>query len=120
MENAQKFIYLQRGFGVRSRIFAIAFRAAPDELFGVVGYEYDANDCVELGYWLRECCWRMGIMSKAAAALVPYAMTKTDIAMFYSGYHSNSPNSGRILRRLGFLQTREEMNFYLHSKRKCL
>ena len=57
-------------------------------------------------------------VAEAAAALVPYAMTKTDIAMYYSGSHTDNPNSGRILRRLGLLQTREEMNFSLAQQKE--
>jgi RimJ/RimL family protein N-acetyltransferase len=105
--DAKEFINLQRGFEKPSQTCAIAFRAAPDELIGVVAYE--AN--LEFGYWLRQCCWNMGLMSEAAAALLQHAMTQTDIPRLKSGYHTDNPNSGRILRKLGFIETHVEMNF---------
>jgi RimJ/RimL family protein N-acetyltransferase len=107
LEGADFFIALQRDFKQPSMTCAIAFRCAPDELIGVVSYE----DNFEFGYWLRQCCWHMGIMSEAAAALVQYAMTQTEVAAFSSGYHIDNPHSGQILRRLGFEEMHEELNF---------
>jgi RimJ/RimL family protein N-acetyltransferase len=107
VSSAMAFINLQRDFAQPSVVSGIVFKCAPDELIGLVAYE--ANQ--EFGYWLRECCWHMGIMSEAASALVRHAMTQTDIVYLNSGYHIDNPNSGRILRRLGFLETHVEMNF---------
>ena len=114
LEDAQAFIPLQRSFDPRSKICAITFRCAPDELIGMVSYEYGINgDEANFGYWLRECCWGMRLMSEAAAALVHYAFTQGQVETLTSAFHTDNPNSGRILRRLGFSQTHEEMNFSL-------
>jgi len=103
VDDATFFINLQRGFDPRSKICAITFKCAPDELIGVIAYEYMREKGeLDLGYWLRECCWHMGIMSEAAAALVRYAFTVQDIDNLVSGYFNENPNSGHILRRLGF------------------
>ncbi len=109
--DAKFFINLQRGFDPRAKTCAIAFRCAPDEVIGVVSYNYHADgDRFEFGYWLRECCWHMGLMSEAAAALVRFAMMQTEIKALHSGYHTDNPNSGRILRKLGFVETHLAMN----------
>jgi [ribosomal protein S5]-alanine N-acetyltransferase len=114
LEDAQAFIPLQRSFDPRSVVCAIAFRAAPDELIGMISYEYGiSKDDAVLGYWLSESCWKMRLMSEAAAALVNYAFTQGGVETLTSAFHTDNPNSGRILQRLGFSQTHEEMNFSL-------
>jgi ribosomal-protein-alanine N-acetyltransferase len=114
LEDAQIFIKLQKSFDPRSLVSAIAFRAAPDELIGMVTYEYGINaDDAIFGYWLSESCWKMRLMSEAAAALADYAFTHGGVEKLTSAFHTDNPNSGRILQRLGFSQTHEEMNFSL-------
>ena len=120
LEDAQAFIPLQRGFDPRSKICAITFRCAPDELIGMVSYEYGLGDKPVLGYWLRECCWNMGIMSEAATAVTHHAFTHNEVETLLSGYHTDNPNSGRILRKLGFVETHQAMNFSLAQNREVL
>jgi [ribosomal protein S5]-alanine N-acetyltransferase len=98
VEDAKFFINLQRKFGPDSLVCAIAFKCAPDELIGIVAYE----DNLEFGYWLSEACWRMGLMSEAAAAVVEHAFVVTKLEYLVSCYHNDNPNSGRILRSVGF------------------
>ena len=53
LEDAQAFIALQRNFDARDAVCAIAFRAAPEELIGMVSYEYGIKgDEANFGYWL--------------------------------------------------------------------
>ena len=119
MADAEDFIIRQRGFDPRSVICAITFRAAPDELIGMVAYEYGlSEDGVVFGYWLRECCWHMGLMSEAAAALVQFAFAEGGVEVLKSGHHTANPNSGRILRKLGFAETSREMSFGLAQGRE--
>lgn len=113
LDDAVNFIKLQKTFDPRSVVMAIAFRAAPDELIGMTSYEWQDNGTFNFGYWLRECCWGMRLMSEAAAALVHYAFTQGGVDTLVSAFHTDNPNSGRILQRLGFSQTHEEMNFSL-------
>lgn len=118
IEDAQAFFNFQSTFDKRSVFCAIAFRAAPDELIGTISYDYQGEADPVLGYWLRECCWHMGIMSEAAAALVRFAMTQGGVEALTSAYHNDNPNSGRILRRIGFIETHQDMSFSLAQNRK--
>ena len=113
VEDARQWFELQKGFDQRSVICAIAFRAAPDELIGTISYEYREEADAIFGYWLRECCWRMGLMTEAAAALVRHAFTEGKVSTLASAYHKDNPNSGRILRKIGFVETHETMSFCL-------
>ncbi|MBG1233532.1 GNAT family N-acetyltransferase [Aestuariivirga litoralis] len=108
LADAEGFIKAQRSFDPRSEVCAIAFKAAPDELIGVVSYVYGADARVEFGYWLRECCWHMGLMSEAAFALVHHAFTAGGVEALHAGYHADNLRSGRVLRGLGF----EEIGSY--------
>ncbi len=106
---AQDFITRQRSFAAPNKICAIAFRCAPDELIGAVSYEAS----LDFGYWLRPCCWNMRIMSEAATALVSHAFAVEKLEKLNSSYHLDNPNSGRILRKAGFAETHQEMNYSL-------
>ena len=113
VEDAQAFFNFQSTFDKRSVFCAIAFRAAPDELIGTISYDYQGEADPVFGYWLRECCWHMGLMSEAAAALVQHAFTKGSLTALKSGFHNDNPHSGRILRRIGFVETHQDMSFSL-------
>ena len=113
LEDAASFIALQKSFDPRSVVMTIAFHAAPDELIGMISYERQDNGSFNFGYWLRECCWGMRLMSEAATALVHYAFTQGGVDTLTSAFHTDNPNSGRILQRLGFAETRQELNFSL-------
>jgi RimJ/RimL family protein N-acetyltransferase len=104
LEDARFFIALQRNFDPRSRVCAIAFRAAPDELIGVVAYERKTEgEGFEFGYWLSESCWGMRIMTEAALAMVAHAFLADGVDVLEAGYWN--PVSGRLLRKLGFVET---------------
>lgn len=117
LNDAQSFIAFQRDFDTRSKVYAIAFKCAPDEILGIVAYEYSAEkEKTEFGYWLCECCWGQRIMTEAANAVVHNAFTNSKADALYSGYWN--PISGRILRNLGFKQTHQAMSSCLAQNKK--
>jgi RimJ/RimL family protein N-acetyltransferase len=117
LRDAEEFITFQRGCDARSKFSAITFKCAPDEILGLVAYEYSIEkDKTEFGYWLSECCWGQRIMTEAAHALLDYAFTKAEIAKLHSGYWN--PVSGHLLRNLGFKETHESMSFCLAQNKK--
>ena len=117
LENARFFINLQRSFDPRSMTCAIAFRCAPGELIGMVSYKFDdKRGPPEFGYWLRQCCWRMGIMTEAATALVQYAFETAKVEQLLSGFWN--PISGRILTKIGFEETHHTTIFSVSQNRE--
>jgi len=117
MADAQAFIALQRTFDPRTKVCGIAFRCAPDELIGVISYEWRAHEPFELGYWLRECCWGLGLMKEAAAAMVGQAMSQAGASELQAYYHDGNVASARILQGLGFEITGQRLSFSLAQGR---
>jgi len=105
IEDAREFLSSAHGWDTRTRICAISFKCAPDELIGIIGYEVLQSGRFDFGYWLRECCWRMRIVSEAAPAMVINAFAVDLLDRLEAGYHTDNPHSGHILRKLGFAET---------------
>ena len=59
----------------------------------------------ELGYWLTQPAWGKGLATEAARAVVDLAWTRLGLTSLRSGHVEDNPNSGRILRKLGFRLT---------------
>jgi RimJ/RimL family protein N-acetyltransferase len=117
LTDAVEFIAFQRSYDARSKICAITFKCAPDEILGLVSYEYFVEKSkTEFGYWLSECCWGQRIMTEAATALLDYAFTKAEITELHAGYWN--PVSGHLLRNLGFVETHKAMSFCLAQNEK--
>lgn len=56
----------------------------------------------EIGYWLSEKHWGRGIMTKAVAAMVEHAFTKTSWLRLFACIFENNPSSMRVLEKNGF------------------
>jgi len=75
-----------------------------DALIGVVGLHGSGNS-LELGYWLGTAHWGHGIATEAAHAVCGFAFDGIGTPQIVSGYHADNPASGRVLAKLGFVQT---------------
>lgn len=60
----------------------------------------------EIGYWLDRAYWGKGYASEAAQALVEYAFETLGLTKLSTGHAIDNPASGKILRKLGFRETR--------------
>jgi RimJ/RimL family protein N-acetyltransferase len=117
LTDAEDFIAFQRAYDDRSKICAITFKCAPDEILGLVSYEYFAEKSkTEFGYWLSECCWGQRIMTEAATALLDDAFTKAEMTELHASYWN--PVSGHLLCNLGFQETHKAMSFCLAQNKK--
>lgn len=63
------------------------------------------GDTGELGYWLTQPAWGKGLATEAARTVVDLAWTRLGLTGLNSGHAEDNPNSGRILRKLGFRLT---------------
>jgi RimJ/RimL family protein N-acetyltransferase len=81
-----------------------------DELIGMVGLTpAEGADTAELGYWLARAHWGRGITSEAAGAVVSYGFATLGLPFITSGYFEDNPASGRVLEKLGFVETGRTM-----------
>ena len=75
------------------------------DLIGVVGLTPDKHSEAELGYWFSRSYWGHGIVTEAAAAVVSYGFEHLKLSTITSGFFVENPASGRVLRKLGFVET---------------
>jgi RimJ/RimL family protein N-acetyltransferase len=81
-----------------------------DELLGTIGLTPDkgpenGEDTAELGYWLAPRHWGQGITTEAAKAVVSFGFATLGLPYLTSGYFEDNPASGRVLEKLGFVET---------------
>ncbi len=82
--------------------FAIA---NSDEAIGGIGIELQSNDerrSAEIGYWLAEPFWNLGIMTLAARAMTEHAFAEFDLVRIYSTVVDWNPASARVLEKAGY------------------
>lgn len=104
-DDALDFISFVKTLDERSLVCAISERSNPTEMLGIASYEFSAEqNNAELGYWLSESHWGKGFMTEAVAAIVHHAFTTAKLSHLVSCYHNDNPVSGRILRRVGFVE----------------
>lgn len=103
-EEAAEFI---RGNLVNDRHVAIA-RKDTDAFIGLIHIEDDSlrykASSLEVAYWLGEPYSAQGVMTEALGALVQYLLSRDDVNSITARVFADNPGSGKLLRRLGFLQ----------------
>ena len=82
-----------------------------EELVGAVGLERTAPGQHELGYWIGEPWWSMGIATEAAGRIVRFAIEDLGARVLNAGYLHDNPASGRVLAKCGFVLTGEVLQW---------
>ncbi len=86
-------------------VWAVTLRGS-DTLLGAIGLTPEEGaDAAELGYWLSPTHWGSGIATEAARAVVAFGFESLGLPVLTSGYFDNNPPSGRVLNKLGFVET---------------
>jgi [ribosomal protein S5]-alanine N-acetyltransferase len=98
----------------QSLLFAIEVQ---DEAVGGIGI-HPLQDVyrgtAEIGYWLAEPFWGLGIITGAVSALIPVAFHQPGIIRLQAGIFSDNPASMRVLEKCGFV--REAVHQYAITK----
>jgi RimJ/RimL family protein N-acetyltransferase len=103
LADAHSFLDWLAGCKTLSAFRVIALRSSPEQLAGLISYEWAASkQNVELGYWLVKERWGFGYMSEAAQAMVQHAFDVAGVDEMVSCYFDSNPASGKVLRRAGF------------------
>ncbi len=89
------------------RPYAITMKG---EFLGIVGFSYAEGEPPELGYWLGEPYWGMGIMSEAVKALIEAAFATHAYPRIKSRALASNAGSLNVLEKAGFKRIREGLD----------
>lgn len=87
------------------------FLLADGEHAGCAGLRpYRPEDRIyELGFHLRTVYWGQGLATEAAQAVVTFAFETIGAAALFAGHHPDNAPSRRVLEKLGFRFTHDEL-----------
>jgi RimJ/RimL family protein N-acetyltransferase len=77
-------------------------------LIGGIGLA-DRDGDLELGYWIVPSHWGLGFATEAGHAVIAMARETLRINRLVSGHFVDNPASGRVLSKLGFSPTGQEL-----------
>jgi RimJ/RimL family protein N-acetyltransferase len=63
----------------------------------------------ELGVHIRPEFWRRGLAEEAARAVIDFGFSQLKASALFAGHHPENENSRRLLIKLGFRFTHEEL-----------
>ncbi|MFY0536491.1 GNAT family N-acetyltransferase [Nannocystis pusilla] len=76
---------------------------------GCCGLRPHTPQVYELGFHLRSAFWGRGLAGEAAAAAVAFAFGPLAACGLFAGHHPDNAASRRVLLRLGFRHTHDEL-----------
>jgi [ribosomal protein S5]-alanine N-acetyltransferase len=87
------------------------FLLSTRELAGCAGLRPYGDDeqVLELGFHLRPAYWGQGIAHEAASAVIAFAFESLQVKRLFAGHHPENLASERLLRKLGFRFTHQEV-----------
>jgi len=83
-------------------VLALASKARPTELIGVISLHRRGDDPPNLGYWLGKSFWSQGLMSEAAKAFLAMVFSLSDLAEIHGCALQDNAASLRVLAKCGF------------------
>jgi len=93
-----------------------------DDLAGVCGlrpYPSKAERILELGFHLRPIHWGKGLAFEAAQAVIKFARESLRVDGLFAGHHPENVGSAKVLMKLGFELTHEELYPPTGRMHKC-
>jgi RimJ/RimL family protein N-acetyltransferase len=88
----------------REFVWVLTLRSSA-ELVGMAGLSAtDDPDTAELGYYLAPAHWGFGLATEAARAILRYGFDVAGFVAVTAGHFVENPASGRVLRKLGFVE----------------
>lgn len=82
--------------------FAIDYRGKAIGAIGYVPQTDVSRISAEVGYWLGESFWNLGIVTQVLTAFVDYIFKNTDIIHLYANIFEGNTASMRVLEKAGF------------------
>jgi [ribosomal protein S5]-alanine N-acetyltransferase len=82
----------------------------PLTVIGMIGLHLDRKTGkAELGYYFARDRWGRGYATEAASAVAAYGIGLLGPGTLTAGYFTDNPASGRVLAKIGFVETEIEM-----------
>ena len=100
-----------------ARPHAIEARDEPGRMIGCIAVEPHSveggvlSGAAEFGYWIGQPFWGRGLVSEAAAALLPVSFDLGGYQKLTAGYLDGNGASARILEKCGFIDVGPKMTF---------
>lgn len=89
----------------RELVWALTLRTS-GQFVGAAGLSpTDEDDVAELGYYLAPAHWGRGLATEAARAILDHGLKVAGLASITAGFFAGNPASGRVLGKLGFIET---------------
>lgn len=101
LENAKNFIEMQNNF-VPTRVFGIFYNT---QLAGAIGVHPQSDifcKNAELGYWIAQKYWGLGIATSAIKLIVEYGFKEFDINRIFARQFGYNIASQKVLEKNGF------------------
>lgn len=112
LADAQEFFAITQKSEPGTLRLTIARKDGGGRLCGGIGYEVCQDGrSAEIGYWLAQAQWGLGLGREAARAMTDHAFEMTGHHALVAGYRHGNEASRRILEGLGFVNTGETMTF---------
>ena len=83
-------------------VLALAPKARPSELIGVISLNLRSDGQPNLGYWLGKPFWSRGLMSEAAQAFLDMVFSLSDLAEIHGCARQDNAPSKRVMEKCGF------------------
>jgi len=109
-ENAEKFIKRTSLDDLR---FCIFFN---ELLVGGVGFSFEENNQLDLGYWIAKNYWGNGFATEASMGLIEYVKDETEFKVITACYIKDNKASSNVLKKLGFREVGECEEYFLSRK----
>jgi len=97
------------------------FLRTDDAFVGCCGlrpYRTEKRIC-ELGFHLRPAYWGQGLAGEAARAVIRHSQESLGLEGLFAGHHPANPASGKVLEKLGFRFTHEELYPPSETMHRC-
>lgn len=101
---AEPFVFNARKHNAlgQSLTLAVALKARPDAIIGVIAVTENGEGAAELGYWLGLDHWDKGYVTEAARSVIDAVFTLSQARDIVANVRVINPASRRVLEKCGF------------------
>jgi ribosomal-protein-alanine N-acetyltransferase len=101
VSHAERFFSMAKSYNPES-IFVIEYDTSFAGMIGLHPQNDVYSRTAEIGYWLGEPFWNLGIMTTAVKLIVAWGWQFLPIVRIHTGVFSHNPASARVLEKAGF------------------